>query len=50
MKIRTGMQVLMAEFVLFRLFIIFLTSLDDTYLQQNSFGMILFSLMLEMLS
>ena len=37
-------------FFLFRLFIIFLTSLYDTSLKQNSFGIILFSLILEVLS
>ena len=50
MKIVTGMQELMLDFFLFRLFIIFLTSLDDTSLKENYFGIILISLILEMLS
>ena len=42
------MQELMADFFLFRHFIIYLTSLDYTSLKQNPFGMI-FSLILELL-
>ena len=42
------MQELMVDFFLFRLFIIFLTSLDDNSLKENSFTVVLFSLVLEM--
>ena len=43
------MQEVMADFCIFRLFIIFLTSLDVTFLKESSFGMILYYI-LEMLS
>ena len=42
------MQELMADLFLFRLFIVFLTSLDITSLKENYFGMKLF-LILEMM-
>ena len=44
----TGIQELMADLFLFRLFITFLTSLDITSLKENYFGMKLF-LILEMM-
>ena len=48
LKKLTRMQELMADLFLFRLFIVFLTSLDITSLKENYFGMKLF-LILEMM-
>ena len=50
LKKLTRIQELMADLFLFRLFIVFLTSLDITSLKENYFGMKLFSLILEMMS
>ena len=48
LKKLTRIQELMADLFLFRLFIVFLTSLDITSLKENYFGMKLF-LILEMM-